>query len=79
MKLFVLDRHTLPGHKLGVDVIEMSQDGTRCVSWDSTAKDTTLYLWDIVQGLCLVPEPTKCTQLSAVKSKMLCQSMHASW
>ena len=47
---FQLFRHTLPGHHAGVDRLQLSSDGTQCVSWDTTGHDTSIYLWDIVKG-----------------------------
>ena len=43
-------RHTLYGHKVGVDMLEFSKDGSRCVSWDSTTRDLTVHMWNVKQG-----------------------------
>ena len=40
----------LAGHHAGVDRLQLSADGTQCVSWDTTGHDTSIYLWDIVKG-----------------------------
>ncbi len=33
-----------------MDRLKLSEDGTQCVSWDTTGHDTTVYLWDILKG-----------------------------
>jgi len=42
--------HSLQGHSRGPDKIRLNEDGRRCVTYDSTGRDTLLWLWDVGSG-----------------------------
>ncbi|XP_070575384.1 NACHT domain- and WD repeat-containing protein 1-like isoform X2 [Ptychodera flava] len=62
-------KHTLRGHTHPVDRIYMSEEGHRCLTFDTTQKDRTVRLWDLQQGVCLAsftPDvPITCCQINA--------------
>ncbi|XP_033119618.1 NACHT and WD repeat domain-containing protein 2-like isoform X2 [Anneissia japonica] len=62
-------RHTLRGHTNPIDSIYLSQDGTRCLTFDSSQKDRTIRAWDLHSGQRLASftpdEPISCCQISA--------------
>ena len=47
----IISRFELQGHCHGPNHLCLSDNGTRCASWDSTGWDTSIRLWDISQGI----------------------------
>ena len=48
--VFFVNRFTLHGHNRGPDNISLSEDGRRAVTYDSSRRDTTLWMWDLHKG-----------------------------
>ncbi|XP_072168845.1 NACHT domain- and WD repeat-containing protein 1-like [Diadema setosum] len=62
-------KHTLEGHTHPVDKLYLSDDGTVCLTYDSTLQDRTIRAWDLQKGACLAAftpdQPISCCQISA--------------
>ncbi|XP_022252283.1 NACHT and WD repeat domain-containing protein 2-like [Limulus polyphemus] len=46
-------RSILRGHSAPADTLKMDESGTRCLSFDSTGRDKSIRVWDVVKGQCL--------------------------
>lgn len=43
-------RYELRGPKRGANQLSLDESGRTCISWDSTCLDTTVWMWDLIQG-----------------------------
>eukprot|EP00057_Strongylocentrotus_purpuratus_P003049 XP_003725816.1 PREDICTED: NACHT and WD repeat domain-containing protein 1 isoform X1 [Strongylocentrotus purpuratus] len=62
-------KYSLEGHTHPVDRLYLSDNGTVCLTYDSTHQDRTIRAWDLQKGMCLAAftpdKPISCCQISA--------------